>query len=65
MLKGLPTKMLKFLDRSTGCVCLVAQLCPNFCSLMEVVGFPGSSVHGILQARTLKRVAMPSSRGFS
>ena len=26
---------------------------------------PGSSVHGILQARTLEWVAMPSSRGFS
>ena len=26
---------------------------------------PGSSVHGILQARILKWVAMPSSRGFS
>ena len=26
---------------------------------------PGSSVHGILQARILERVAMPSSRGSS
>ena len=26
---------------------------------------PGSSVHGILQAKILKWVAMPSSRGFS
>ena len=26
---------------------------------------PGSSVHGILQARILDRVAMPSSRGSS
>ena len=26
---------------------------------------PGSSVHGILQARTLEWVAMPSSRGSS
>ena len=26
---------------------------------------PGFSVHGILQARTLERVAMPSSRGSS
>ena len=43
---------------------LVAQLCltlhdPMDCSL------PGSSVHGILQARILEWVAMPSSRGFS
>ena len=28
-------------------------------------GPPGSSVHGVLQARTLERVAMPSSRGSS
>ena len=28
-------------------------------------GQPGSSVHGILQARTLEWVAMPSSRGSS
>ena len=26
---------------------------------------PGSSVHGVLQARILKSVAMPSSRGSS
>ena len=26
---------------------------------------PGSSVHGILQARILEWVALPSSRGFS
>ena len=36
------------------------QLCdPMDCSL------PGSSVHGILQARVLEWVAMPSSRGSS
>ena len=45
-------------------LCLVAQLCltlsyPMDCSL------PGSSVHEILQARTLEWVAMPSSRGLS
>ena len=27
--------------------------------------FPGSSVHGILQARILEWVAVPFSRGFS
>ena len=36
------------------------RLCdPMDCSL------PGSSVHGILQARILEWVAMPSSRGSS
>ena len=43
---------------------LVSQLCPTLqhhglCSL------PGFSVHGILQARMLEWVAMPSSRVFS
>ena len=39
---------------------LVSQSCPivtHDCSL------PGSSVHGVLQARILEWVAMPSSRG--
>ena len=35
-----------------------------FCSLMDC-NLPGSSVHGISQAKTLERVAMPSSRGYS
>ena len=37
-----------------------AQSCPTLCDSMDCSP-PGSSVHGILQAR----VAMPSSRGFS
>ena len=48
------------------CTCMCArslqfvQLCdPRDCSP------PGSSVHGILQARILKRVSMPFSRGSS
>ena len=45
-------------------LCAVVQLCPMFrdpinCSL------PGYSVHGILQARMLEWVAMPSSRASS
>ena len=41
----------------------VTQLCPTLC---DPVGCspPGSSVHGILQARILERVAIPFSRGF-
>ena len=40
--------------------CSVVTLCdPMDCSP------PGSSVHGILQARILEWVAIPSSRGFS
>ena len=40
------------------------QSCPTLCSPMDCSP-PGSSVHGILQARTLEGVAMPSSRGSS
>ena len=43
-------------------VCLVAQSCPTLCNLM-VCSLLGSSVHGILQARILEWVSMPSSRG--
>ena len=38
--------------------------CPTLCDSMACSP-PGSSVHGILQARTLQWVAMPSSRGSS
>ena len=37
------------------------QLCPTLCDPMDC-SLPGSSVHGILQARILEWVAMPSSR---
>ena len=40
------------------------QLCPTLCNPMDC-RLPGSSVHGILQARILEWVAMPSSRGSS
>ena len=40
------------------------QLCPTLCDPMDHSP-PGSSVHGILQARILQWVAMPSSRGSS
>ena len=45
-------------------LCLVAQLCPTLCDPMDC-SLPGSSVHGILQARILAWVAISSSRGFS
>jgi len=38
------------------------QLCPTLCNPVNC-SLPGSSVHGILQARILEWVAMPSSRG--
>ena len=37
------------------------QLCPTLCDPMDYIS-PGSSVCGILQARILEWVAMPSSR---
>ena len=43
-------------------LCLVAQSCPTLCDPMDG-NLPGSSVHGILPARILEWVAMPSSRG--
>ena len=39
------------------------QSCPTLCDPMDCSP-PGSSVHGILQARILVWVAMPSSRGY-
>ena len=40
---------------------LVAQSCPIFCDLMDC-SLPGSSLHGILQARILEWVAIPFSK---
>ena len=40
---------------------LVAESCPTLCDLMDC-SLPGSSVHGILQARTLEWAAIPFSR---
>ena len=47
------------------CLCAqVLQSCPTLCNPMDH-SLPGSSVHGISQARLLEGVAMPSSRGSS
>ena len=54
------------------CVCararaqgvLVTQLCPTLCHPMDCSP-PGSSVHGILQARILEWIVIPFSRGSS
>ena len=43
---------------------LVAQLCPTLCDPMDC-RLPGSSVHGIFQAKILKWVAISFSRGSS
>ena len=48
------------------CTCCpsVTQSCPTLCDPVDCSP-PGSSVHGILQARILEWVAVPSSRGSS
>ena len=46
------------------CVCVVTQSCLTLCDPMDC-NPPGSSVHGILQARILECVAMPFSKGSS
>ena len=43
---------------------LLAQSCPTLCDPTDC-SLPGSSVHGILQARILEWVAIPFSRGYS
>ena len=43
---------------------LVVQSCPTLCDPMDCSP-PGSSVHGIFQARILERVASPFSKGSS
>ena len=42
----------------------VAQSCPTLCHPMDC-SLPGSSLHGILQARVLEWVAISFSRGSS
>ena len=47
------------------CMCVkLLQSCPTLYDPMDC-SLPGFSVHGILQARILEWVAMPSSRGSS
>ena len=57
--------MTRVLFMLSMCVCvrLVAQSSLTLCNPMD--SLPGSSVHGLLQARILEWVAMPSSRGSS
>ena len=48
-----------------ACMCAkLLQSCLTLCDPMDCYP-PGSSVHGILQARILEWVAMPFSRGSS
>ena len=51
-------------DHNCMCVCPVAQPCPSLGDSM-CYSLPGSSVHGIFQARTLEQEAISYSRGSS
>ena len=54
----------KYIIHAVRCdVPLVAQLCPTLCDPMDCSP-PGSSVHGILQARIPEWFATPSFGGF-
>ena len=51
------------MGRKVVCVwVLVSQLCPTLCHPTDCSP-PGTSVHGILQARILEWIAIPFSRG--
>ena len=55
---------LPFSSRLPCCYCLVAKLCLTLCDPIDW-SLPGSSVHGIVQARILEWGAISSSRGSS
>ena len=54
--------LMKIFVRVSMCVC--AQSCPTLCGLTDCRS-PGSSVHGISQARILEWIAISFSRGSS
>ena len=59
--------LLNTCPHSHSCACMHAkslQSCLTLCNPMDYT-LPGSSVHGILQTRTLEWAAMPFSRGSS
>ena len=57
--------VLKFPFTSIVCKCVsITQSCPTLCNPLDCSP-PGSSVHGVLQARILAWVAIPFSRGSS
>ena len=63
-LQNKPKTIKRTVIGSCAVLCLVSQSCPTLCDPMDCSP-PGSSVHGILWARILEWVAMPSSRGPS
>jgi len=64
LLSIIPSRFICVVGRSQKVEVLVAQSCPTLCNPLDCSP-PGSSVHGILQARILEWVAIPFSRGSS
>ena len=60
----LSSLLITFLPRSSESESKVTQSCPTLCDPMDC-SLPGSSLHGILQARVLEWVAISFSRGSS
>ena len=63
-LSGLPPRNNQNYNYFTEKLSKLLQSCSTLCDPMDC-SLPDSSVHGILQARILEWVAMPSSRGSS
>ena len=59
-----PVLFLLYNNMNQLCVCSVTQSCPTLCDPMDC-SQPGSSVHGVLQARILEWVAISYSRDAS
>ena len=57
--------IIMFMPRVCGCVCVRARACSVVSCSLQLQSPPGSSVHGIFQARTLEWVIISSSRGSS
>ena len=62
--KKSPVHAFDWICSMSVCAYQVAQSCPTLCDPLGCSP-PGSSVHGILQARILECTAMPSSRESS
>ena len=66
-IKSAPLVMVQH-DSVWVCVCVCARACAQLCLTLRphgLVGLPGSSISGIIQARILEWVAISSSRGSS
>ena len=65
--QGLRQELSALKNKQMESVCVCSKTLQSCLTLFHPVdcSLPGSSVHGILQARILEWVAMPSSRGSS